>query len=138
MDKCWLFLLVFAVSCRLCSLSLYLYIRGWYESNYHLYTHGFECLDLEHNYPIWTQHQWDFLIKGKWWFSFWAIDDDPYVMTYYLKADAKLIYRDRHIVLSFLQGEIFGHHCGLSLMVSLQWVVVIEHKIFLVRIVFFC
>ena len=39
--------------------------------------------------------------------------------------------------LRFWWRKHFGHYCGLSLMVSLSWVVVIDHIIFLIRIVFF-
>ena len=43
-----------------------------------------------------------------------------------------------HIFLSFWKGKNVSHLCGKLLMVSLSWVVVIEHILFLTRRVSFC
>ena len=59
------------------------------------------------------------------------------VMTCDCEAYAKTNYLGRHIILSFLQMQNYGHHCEQLLMFTLLWLVVIRHTIFQMRPVFF-
>ena len=91
--------------------------------------------------------------KGKSWLPLWSVSDTPSVITCHFKDDTKVIYPDRHICFSFFIWILiiiyahnnyetfwarwnFGHHCGPSHIVSLSWVVVIDHIIFTTRRVF--
>ena len=56
-----------------------------------------------------------------------------YIITCHFEAYAKAIYPDRNIVLSFWRRGNVGRHCGLSLMVTVSWLVVIVYIIFLMR-----
>ena len=60
-----------------------------------------------------------------------------YVMTCHFKAYAKANNPGRHIVLSVWQMKNVGHRCERSLVVTLSRVVVIHHKIFMTRQIFF-
>ena len=91
---------------------------------------------MEKNYIIWAQQQWDFLMKEKCRLLLWSIAAVYSVMTCHLEAYANAIYPDRKIVLIFWRRKNVIHHCGPSLMVTLSWVVVIYHTIFLTRTVF--
>ena len=90
------------------------------------------------------------MMKETCWLSRWAIVDAPSVMTCKFEDHFKVIYPDRNIVLSILIWSIiiiYGHndnvmfrqsknvgHCyGPLLMVSLLWLVVIDHIIFPMR-----
>ena len=68
----------------------------------------------------------------------WTVADAPSVSTCYFEVYEKFIYPDRHIVLSFRQRKIVGHQCSPFLIVTIWWVVVIYHTIFLMRSVLFC
>ena len=102
-----------------------------------------------------TKQQWDILVKGKCWLLLRTVADAPSVMTYHFEDVAKVVYPDIHILLiiliwciiniyenndnkTFWQSENVGHHCGPLLVVSMLWVVVIDHIILLIRIVSFC
>ena len=92
--------------------------------------------------------------KEKWWLSLWESLALPLSLLVTSKVDRELIYPNIHIVLSFLiwcinnihehsNNEMFwlrenvGYFCGLLLVVSLSWVVVIDHIIFLMKKVYF-
>ena len=70
--------------------------------------------------------------------SLWAIADDPSVTNCHFKASEKLIFPDRHSILSLWQRKHLGHHCETPLMATLSWVMVIDHKILWMRRVLFC
>ena len=81
--------------------------------------------------------------KTLWWrknvdLSLWAVSDSPSVMTCHFEDDEKGIYPNRHIFLSFRKRKCFGNCCGMSLMASLSWVVIIGPITFMMIRVFFC
>ena len=76
--------------------------------------------------------------EEKCWLLLWDIADAPSITTCHFEADSKGIYPDRNTVWSFRRRKSVGNRCGLSLMFSLLWVVVIEHIIFMMRRVSFC
>ena len=93
---------------------------------------------MEHNYLIWTQQKWDFLMKGEIVFSLWAVIYAPSVVICHFKDHTKGIYPDGHIFFGFWQRINVGHCCWPSMMVSMLWVVVIYHIISLmIRVSFF-
>ena len=116
---------------------------------------GFERLDMNHNYHLWTQKRWEVQITKKCWLLLWAVYDAPSVMTYHFENDTKYIYDDRHTVLSvliwriiiiyeqnnygtFWQRKNVGHSCGPSLMANLSWAEFVDHIIFMMKSGCFC
>ena len=94
-------------------------------------------------------------MKETFWFLLWAIADTHSVTPCHFEDDSKVIFPDRHIILSFLiwnliiiyenndndtlwQRKNVGHIFRPSLMVSLSWVVFIDYITFTMIIVWFC
>ena len=90
-------MLVVAVVCGRKSLCNNLSLWGWYQRNLRWETHGFERLDLKHNYHLWTQWRWDVLMNEKFWTSLWDIADSQSVVVsgywpHYLSGDKRLLF----------------------------------------------
>ena len=68
---------------------------------------------------------------------FKTVDDANSVITCHFEAHEKSNYPSRHIFLIFWKMKNVGNHCERSMVITLSWVEVVHHKIFLMRPVFF-
>ena len=119
------------------------------------WTHGFERFDMKLNFHWWTQWRWDSNKTKTCWLSLWAVADAHSVGTCYFEDDIKGITDDKQMGLrvfiwiiiiiyehngdnTLWRRKTVGRCCGLSLTVTMSWVVVMYHIIFRIRRGWFC